>query len=72
MKQLPNLKAIHVRKVEDALVELVCERRKKKIDYISKGDVAEHSKAVADFTESFFLFFLWRSSFILFLNLFQV
>ena len=46
VKQLPNLKVIHVRfiegKVEDAPVEVVCERRKRKI---SEGDNAEHGKA---------------------------
>ena len=49
VKQLPNLKVIHVRfiegKVEDARVKLVRERRKRKIDEISEGENAEHGKA---------------------------
>ena len=49
LKQLPNLKVIHVRfiegKVQDAPVEVLCERRKRKIDDISEGDNAEHGKA---------------------------
>lgn len=32
-------------KVQDAPVEVVCERRKRKIDNISEGDNAEHGKA---------------------------
>ena len=50
LKQLPNLKVIHVRfiegKVQDAPVEVLCERRKRKIKDISEGDNAEHGKAV--------------------------
>ena len=49
LKQLPNLKVIHVRfiegKVQDAPVEVLCERRKRKIADISEGDNAEHGKA---------------------------
>ena len=43
------MKVIHVRfiegKVQDAPVEVLCERRKRKIDDISEGDNAEHGKA---------------------------
>ena len=42
LKQLPSLKVIHVRfidgKVQDALVEVLCEWRKRKIDDISEGE----------------------------------
>ena len=48
-KTVTKLEVIHVQfikgKVEDAQVELVRERRKRKIDEISKGENAEHGKA---------------------------
>ena len=55
LKQLPNLKVIHVRfiegKVQDAPVEVLCERRKRKIDNISEGDNAERGKAAVVITK---------------------